>query len=129
MRYSNLPKAMDFRDIVTMDIKELTPEHKKGGYKYILYMTDEFSKYTKAVLTQHKEANTVISAVYTQWIIGTNGLGHGTPRLHIYSDNGTEFISSIGEQFSRQLDIALHYTLSHSPHSNGSCERNHYMVN
>ena len=79
MRYSNLPQGTLPK---AMDIKELTPEHKKGGCKYILYMTDEFSKYTKAVLIQDKEANTVISAVYTQWIIGTNGLGHGTPRLH-----------------------------------------------
>ena len=33
-----LPKAMDFNDILTMDLKELSPEHREGGYKYILYI-------------------------------------------------------------------------------------------
>ena len=33
-----LPKALDFNSILTMDLKELTPDHKTSGYKYILYM-------------------------------------------------------------------------------------------
>ena len=73
---------MDFNDILTMDLKELSPEHEKVGTStYYMYMIDKFSKYTKAVLILDEEVSTVILAVYTHWIIGTNGLGHGTPRL------------------------------------------------
>ena len=54
------------------------------------------------------------------WIVGTSGLGHGVPRLHIYTVNGTEFTSNISKEFCLQLGI--------SPHRNGSCERNHYTV-
>ena len=64
---------------ININTSKKTPDHRKCGYKYILYMIDDFSKYTKAVLIQDKEANMVVSAVYTHWIIGTNGLGHGTP--------------------------------------------------
>ena len=34
----------------------------------------------------------------------------------------------IGEEFCKQLGIDWKYTPSHSPHSNGSCERNHWTV-
>ena len=123
-----LPKAMDFNDIISVDLKELQPEYRKEGYKYILYIVDEFTKLMKGVLIKDKEADTVILALYRNWIIGVNGTGHGAPSRHIYSDNGTEFTSDIGEEFCRQLGIDWMYTPSHSPHSNGSCERNHWTV-
>jgi transposase InsO family protein len=46
----------------------------------------------------------------------------------VYSDNGTEFTSNIEEEFSKLLGIEWKYTASHSPHSNGSCERNLWTV-
>jgi len=61
-------------------------------------------------------------------VFGLTGLGFGVPTKHIYSDNGTEFTSYIGEEFSKQLGIVWKYMASHSPHSNGSCERNHWTV-
>ena len=42
--------------------------------------------------------------------------------------NSIQFTSNIGEEFSKQLGIVWKYTASHSPHSNGSCERNHGTV-
>ena len=80
-------------DIISVDLKELQPEYRKEGYKYILYIVDEFTK-----LIKDKEADTVIMALYRFWIIGVNGTGHGAPTRHIYSDNGTEFTSDIGEE-------------------------------
>ena len=116
---------MDFNEIISVDLKELAPEYRKEGYKYILYIVDEFMK---GITIKDKEADTVVSAVYMNWILGLNGLGFGIPSKHIYSDNGTEFTSNIGEEFSKQLSIVWKYTASHSPHSNGSCERNHWTV-
>ena len=45
---------MDFNDIISVDLKEIQPEYRKDGYKYILYFVDEFSKYMKGVLIKEK---------------------------------------------------------------------------
>ena len=37
--HCTLPKAMDFNYIISVDLKELQPEYRKDGYKYILYIT------------------------------------------------------------------------------------------
>ena len=33
--HGTLPKAMDFNDIISVDLKELQPEYRKEGYRYI----------------------------------------------------------------------------------------------
>ena len=38
----------------------------------------------KGVLLRDKEAETVVIALYTHWIIGVNGNGHGAPTKHVY---------------------------------------------
>ena len=40
---------MDFNDIISVDLKELQPEYRKNGYRYILYIVDEFSKLMKGI--------------------------------------------------------------------------------
>ena len=123
--HSTPPKAMDFNKNISVDLKELHPEYRKDGYKYIIYIIDKFSEYMKGVLIKDKEAETVVTAVCRHWVIGVNGLGFGAPTKHVYSDNSTEFISDISEEFSKLLGLEWKYTASHSPHSNGFCERNH----
>ena len=41
---------MDFKDIISVDIKELQPEYRKKWYRYILYIVDEFLKLMKGIL-------------------------------------------------------------------------------
>ena len=62
--HGTLSKAMDFNDIISVDLKELQPEYKKNGFKYILYIIDEFSKFMKRILIKDKEAETVVMVVY-----------------------------------------------------------------
>ena len=95
--HGTLPKAMDFNYIISVDMKELQPEYRKDGYKYIIYIFDELSKYIKGILIKDKEAETMV--------IGMNGLGFGVPTKHVFSDNGTEFTSDISEEFSKLLGI------------------------
>ena len=92
---STLPRAMDFNEIISVDLKELHPEYRKDGYIYKLYIVDKFSKYMKGVLIKDKEAETVVTAVYTHRVIGVNGLGFGATTKHVYSDNATEFTSNV----------------------------------
>ena len=35
--------------IISVDLKELQPEYRKNGYRYILYIVDEFSKLKKGI--------------------------------------------------------------------------------
>ena len=92
--HGTLPKAMDFNAIISVDLKELKPEYRKNGYRYILYSVDEFSKLMKGIIIKDKEAESVVMAVNRHWVIGINGIGHGVPTQHVYSNNGTEFTST-----------------------------------
>ena len=64
----------------------------------------------KGVLIKDKEVEMVVTAVYRHWVIGVNSLGFGAPTKHMYSDNGTEFISDISEEFSKLLGLEWKYT-------------------
>ena len=97
---------MDFNDIISVDLKELQPEYRKNGF-----------------IIKDKEAETVVMSVYRHWIVGINGVGYGVPTQHMFSDNGTEFTSDVSEELSKLLGIDWRYNPSHSPPSNGSCER------
>ena len=68
--HCTLPKAMDFNNIISVDLKELQPEYRKNGYRYILYNVDEFSKLMNGILLKDKEAETVVMAVYKHWVLG-----------------------------------------------------------
>ena len=68
--HGTLPKAMNFNNIISVDLKELQPEYRKNGYRYILYIVDEFSKLMKGILLKDKEAETVVMAVYKHWVLG-----------------------------------------------------------
>ena len=66
--HGTLPKAIDFNDIISVDLKE----YRKEGYRYILYIVDEFSKLMKGVLLKDKEAETVVMALYKHWMDSRN---------------------------------------------------------
>ena len=43
-----------------------------AGNKYVLTMTDAFTKYAEIVAVPNKEAVTVAEAIFTKWIVGTD---------------------------------------------------------
>ena len=61
------------------------------------------------------------------WILGW-GIGPGMPEKFIY-DNGGEFNNSEVLDLAEKYGLSLHnVTASHSPFSNGLCEKNHAVV-
>ena len=58
-----------------------------AGNKYVLTMTDVFTKYAEIVAIPNKEAITVADAIFTKWICH-----YGCPAI-IHMDMGKEFIS------------------------------------
>ena len=87
-----------------------------SGKKYILCITDAFSKYAELVAIPDKEATTVASALFSRWLCR-----HGLP-LEIVSDNGTEFCNQVIEKLLSHLNIQKTTTTPYHPQSNAQVE-------
>ena len=120
-----LPKAKDFNDVVSLDLKIF----KKAGKKEIgiLYIHDEFSKLIKGKVINDKQSDTIVKGIESKWIIG-DGSGPGHPSRGFFSDNGGEFLNENVIDFAAALDISIKMTAAASPWMNGLCERNHATV-
>ena len=67
---SALPKASDFNQIVTLDLKEIDRQ-------YILWIICSFSRYMQGVLIPNKRAETIVNALNSTWnhVIGFISIG------------------------------------------------------
>ena len=122
-----LPKAKDFNDVVSLDLKIFKKDGKKKKEIGILYIHDEFSKMIKGKVINDKKRDTIIEGIESKWIIG-DGSGPGHPTRGFFSDNGGEFLNSDLIDFAGAMDISIRMTAAESPWMNGSCERNHATV-
>lgn len=93
----------------------LKPSSK--GNKYILVMTDRFSKWTEAIPLANKEAETVGEAIFTHWCCR-----HSVPRDCIFSDRGTEFINKVAFRLYTLLETESQATSAGHPECNASAE-------
>ena len=62
------------------------------GKKFILCITDAFTKYVELVALPNKEASTVAEAIFDKWICC-----FGTP-LDLVTDQGTEFCARMSHE-------------------------------
>ena len=118
-----LPTSTTFNDCVAIDLKD-----RRNKSSYILYAVDTFSRLTRGKIIRNKEPKTIVKALLDVWILG-HGIGPGVPRRFQF-DNGTEFnnpeIQELCEKFGIKIQPAT--TAAHSPFSNGTCEKNHGVV-
>ena len=94
----------------------LTPSR---GCKYILTITDAFTRYTELVAIPDKETITIAKALLDQWI-----LRHGFYE-QVVSDHGGEFVSEVMDDLNTILKMRHHVISPYSPHINGQVERVH----
>ena len=87
------------------------------GNKYILVMTDLFSKWVEAVPLPNQEADTVTKAFVIEWVCRA-----GTP-TYLLSDRGANFLSKTMLSSLKLLDIFKINTTAYTPHTNGQTER------
>ena len=87
-----------------------------SGKKYVMVMTDAFTKYVEIVAIANKEASSVASALMDVWITR-----YSTPR-EIVSDNGKEFCNSLIKDLTRRLGILHKTTSPYHPECNASAE-------
>ncbi|MGL6006554.1 RNase H-like domain-containing protein, partial [Aeromonas sobria] len=86
------------------------------GKKYILCMTDAFTKYAEMTAVENKEAITVSEAIFSKWICR-----YGTP-LEIVTDGGKEFCNQISKELYKILKVEHSITTPYHPQCNAQAE-------
>ena len=102
----------------TLAIDYLGPFPKsESGNKYILVMTDHFTKYVEVIAVPNQQAedcaSRIMNEVISRW---------GTP-LSIHSDQGTTFGSKVFQDLCRLLQVRKTRTSPRNPRGNGQTER------
>jgi Integrase core domain len=87
-----------------------------GDKKFILCLTDAFTKYVELVTIPNKEAFPVATAILNWWICR-----FGLP-LEIVTDQGKEFTSLMAQQLFKALNIKHSTTSSYHPQCNSQAE-------
>ena len=103
-------------DRVAIDILGELPETSKGN-KYILVISDYFTKWTEAYAIPNQSAMTVADVIAQQFITR-----FGAPRL-IHSYQGRNFESDLFRQLCKLLGVTKQRTTTHHPASDGQVER------
>jgi len=83
------------------------------GKKFLLVMTDAFTKYVELVAIPNKEAETVAEAIFNHWICK-----YGIP-VQLVTDQGKEFIATVCQDLWNKLTLSIlqlrHDTLKPMP--------------
>ena len=87
-----------------------------SGKKYVLVITDSFSKYVELVAIRSKEAKCVADALMDTWFTR-----YSTPH-EVVSDNGKEFCNKLSEELYDRLKILHRTTSPYHPECNASAE-------
>uniref|UniRef100_A0A914KP35 RNA-directed DNA polymerase n=1 Tax=Meloidogyne incognita TaxID=6306 RepID=A0A914KP35_MELIC len=106
---------------IHMDILGPLPETVEG-YKYILSITDSFSKWLTAVPMINQTAISISQAFTDNWITK-----FGCPKV-VVTDNGRQFISKIFEELTKIYGFKHNKTTTYHPQSNGAVERMNRVV-
>ena len=103
-------------DYVAIDI--LGPLiQSKDGYKYILVISDRFSKLTGTVPLETVNEKTVAQAFLNHW-----AFVYGPPRV-LLTDNGKQFVSKFFREVCRVIGTNNLYTTTYNAKCNGQVER------
>ena len=120
-----LPKARALNEAVSMDLKPVSSLLEDSSDKrQILYIMDEFSRYTVAAISKSKEPESVAKIILDEWCLK----GMGYPSGYFFCDNGTEFKGNLIEAIAKKTGIKVKLTPSYSSWSNGGIERKHGAI-
>ena len=84
--------------------------------RFILVITDSFTKYCELVAIENKEAQTVAQAIMDHWITR-----YSTP-FEITSDQGKEFCNKLTQSLFSKLSVLHNTTSPYHPQANASAE-------
>lgn len=103
-------------EFVAIDILGPLPKTAHGN-RFLLVISDRFSKLTRTVPMRTTTALAVAKAFCDHWIFA-----YGPPRF-LLSDNGTQFTAKLFVEVCRELGIAKVFTTAYHPQTNGQVER------
>ena len=106
---------------VSVDIAGPLTESTQGN-RFIIVMTDHFTKWTEAVATRDHTAPTVARVLVDVWVSR-----YGCP-LTLHSDQGREFESALFQEVCRLLRVNKTRTCPYRPQSNGQVERHNRTI-
>jgi Integrase core domain len=101
---------------VAIDILGPLPVTSRG-HRYILVMTDRFSKLTRAIPLKGITAAEVALAFVEVWVASYGVL------LFLLSDNGSQFVSKLFQRVAQLLGITQLFSTPYHPFCNGQVER------
>ena len=101
-------------EMVCIDFCELDV---RGGYRYVLMVTDHFSKFTQSYATKDKSAKSAAAMLFNDFF----------PKFgfaaKIHHDQGKEFNNSLFLELRRLSGMDMSCTTPYHPQGNGACER------
>ena len=102
-------------EIVSLDFLKL--DKAKGGFEYVLVVTNHFSRYVQAFATKTKSAKAAAEKLYNNYI-----LTYGFPS-QIHHDCGREFHKSLFAKLHQLCGIKSSKTTPYHPSGDGQTER------
>ncbi|GFW26000.1 retrovirus-related Pol polyprotein from transposon 412 [Trichonephila clavipes] len=99
-------------EIVTLDLLGPYPVSRPERYKFILVISDHFTKWCELIPLRKASAQTIANAFFDNYIAL-----YGAP-ISLISDNGPQFISDVFEHLSHRLDIKHMRTVTYRPQAN-----------
>ena len=112
---TQLPTGAPF-DRIALDILD-THKPTSKGYRYVLVISDYFTKYTDAFPLRRHTAKAVAHILLHRWIFY-----HTVPKT-IHSDQGKEFESAVFRNLTTMLQAEKIRTAPYRPQSDGQVER------
>ncbi|CDF40057.1 unnamed protein product [Chondrus crispus] len=103
-------------EYIAIDILGELPRTPRGN-RYLLVMTDRYSKLTRTVPLKRITAETVAQAFISHWVFV-----YGAP-VKLLSDNGGQFTSRFFLAVCKILSIESGFTTAYHPQTNGQVER------
>uniref|UniRef100_A0A6G1RLJ7 Integrase catalytic domain-containing protein n=1 Tax=Hypotaenidia okinawae TaxID=2861861 RepID=A0A6G1RLJ7_9GRUI len=101
---------------------DFTEFHRKGGYRYLLVLTDTFSGWPEAFPCKTAKAREVTKVLFQEIIPR-----FGVPAI-VSSDRGPHFVSKI-KQTSHHLGIDWQLHTPYRPQSSGQVEKMNHLNN
>ena len=89
----------------------------RGGYRYVLMVTDHFSKFTQAYGTKNKDGISAAAKLFNDFFPK-----FGFPDK-IHHDLGREFNNALFGELHRLSGVDISCTTPYHPQGNGACER------